>query len=229
MIYITGDTHGDISRFSQPAMRQLNENDILIVCGDFGFVWDNSKQEMKRLKQLEEKKYTICFIDGAHENFDLLNAYSVSEWNGGKVHRIGANIYHLMRGQVYNIRGQKVFTMGGGESPDIELRSEDESWAKSAIPTQEELMEGAKNLEKEKYDVDIIISHEPPAKVKGLLMLHEKESAQFTVLNTYFDEIARVCKYRKWYFGSLHIDKYISSTQTSVFQNIIDSRTGKAI
>lgn len=229
MIYITGDTHGDISRFSGSVLRHLTSADTLIVCGDFGFVWDNSKQELRHLRQLEEKKYTVCFIDGAHENFDLLNSYSVSEWSGGKVHRIGANIYHLMRGQVYNINGQKVFVMGGGESPDIEIRAEDEAWAKSAIPTQDELLEGAKNLEKEKYSVDLVITHEPPAKVKGLLMLSEKESVQFTILNTYFDELARVCKYRKWYFGSLHIDKYISSTQTAVFQNVIDSRTGKAL
>lgn len=75
------------------------------------------KKRTKILKQLGKRKYNICFIDGTHENFSLLNGYGVSEWNGGKVHKIYDNLYHLMRGQIYNIDGKSVFTMGGGESP----------------------------------------------------------------------------------------------------------------
>lgn len=36
MIYITGDIHGDFSRFKSPLLRKLKKNDALIVCGDFG-------------------------------------------------------------------------------------------------------------------------------------------------------------------------------------------------
>ena len=43
MIYVTGDIHGDMSRFQVPAVKKLKEKDVLIVCGDFGFVWDGSK------------------------------------------------------------------------------------------------------------------------------------------------------------------------------------------
>ena len=45
MVYVTGDLHGDYSRFKQPKMKKLRAGDILLVCGDFGFIWDNSKQE----------------------------------------------------------------------------------------------------------------------------------------------------------------------------------------
>ena len=41
MVYITGDTHGDISWFKNPKLKRLGEKDILIVCGDFGFLWDS--------------------------------------------------------------------------------------------------------------------------------------------------------------------------------------------
>lgn len=104
------------------------------------------KKEQKILKQLGKRKYNICFIDGTHENFSLLNGYGVSEWNGGKVHKIYDNLYHLMRGQVYNIDGKSVFTMGGGESPDIDIRSENDGWSRDEIPSQDELLEGAKIL-----------------------------------------------------------------------------------
>ena len=36
MIYITGDTHGDLSHFKDPKLKRLGEKDIVIVCGDFG-------------------------------------------------------------------------------------------------------------------------------------------------------------------------------------------------
>ena len=43
MIYVTGDTHGDASRFDDPRLKNLKQGDTLIVCGDFGFLWNGSK------------------------------------------------------------------------------------------------------------------------------------------------------------------------------------------
>ena len=41
MIYITGDTHGRIDRIcGNEALSALGEGDHLIVCGDFGFVFE---------------------------------------------------------------------------------------------------------------------------------------------------------------------------------------------
>ena len=69
MIYITGDTHGDISCFKNPKLSKLGEKDILIVCGDFGFIWNpDDPAEKKNMEWLKKRKYTICFVDGAHEN-----------------------------------------------------------------------------------------------------------------------------------------------------------------
>ena len=79
MLYVTGDTHGDFKRFSNPRLKKLKKGDTLIICGDFGFIWNNSREEQRTLKKLGKKKYNICFIDGTHENFELLDKYEVSE------------------------------------------------------------------------------------------------------------------------------------------------------
>ena len=50
MILITGDTHGDLTRFGKRAVKKLKKNDALIICGDFGFIWDGSAAEKKRLQ-----------------------------------------------------------------------------------------------------------------------------------------------------------------------------------
>ena len=130
MVYVTGDMHGDASRFSDPRLKKLKKGDTLLVCGDFGFLWNGSKAEQKLLKQIGSKKYNVCFLDGTHENFELLKSYDVIEWNGGKARQIYKNLYHLMRGQIYEIEGLKIFTMGGGESPDIDIRFDNDSWSR---------------------------------------------------------------------------------------------------
>ena len=121
MIYLTGDTHGDLSCFKNPKLNKLGEKDYLIVCGDFGFLWDSeSEEEKKKLEQLKKKKYTICFVDGVHENFDIINSYQPYRWKGGNAHKIADNIFHLMRGEIFTFEGKTFFAMGGGESDDAD-------------------------------------------------------------------------------------------------------------
>ena len=98
MIFITGDMHGLMERFQDSAFRHIKKGDTLIICGDFGFLWEGTEEEKKALKKLEKKKYEILFVDGIHENFDLLESYPEEEYAGGRVHRIGTNLRHLMRG-----------------------------------------------------------------------------------------------------------------------------------
>ena len=229
MVYVTGDMHGDASRFSDPRLKKLKKGDTLLVCGDFGFLWNGGKAEQKLLKQIGSKKFNVCFLDGTHENFELLKSYEVIEWNGGKAQQIYKNLYHLMRGQIYELEGLKIFTMGGGESPDIDIRFDNDSWSRDEIPTQVELIEGANNLEKVDCKVDIILTHELPATIKGFLKLKEKGPVRVTALNAYFEELGKSATFQKWYFGSMHVDKYISSTHTAVFTHILDVRTGEQL
>ncbi len=229
MVFVTGDTHGDPNRLSKSQLKFLNEGDTLIVCGDFGFIWDKSKAEEKVLKNLSKRKYNICFIDGTHENFDLLNAYPLTTWNGGNVHQISDNIYHLMRGQIFTIDGLKIFTMGGGESPDLDARIEDNPWLKYEIPSKEELLEGATSLEEHNCKIDVIITHEPSSTIKGFLKLGESEAVRVTTLNAYFDELSKCSEFSRWFFGSLHLDKYISNTYIGVHKQIVNAHTGERV
>ncbi|MEG0615810.1 MAG: metallophosphoesterase family protein, partial [Oscillospiraceae bacterium] len=73
MICITGDVHGDFTRFNDKRIKRLRKNDCLIICGDFGFLWNGSRKEKSLLKKLGRKRYNVLFVDGCHENFELLN------------------------------------------------------------------------------------------------------------------------------------------------------------
>lgn len=226
MVYITGDLHGDYDRLDSI---KLKKGDTLIICGDFGLVWDGSAREEKLLKQLGKKKFNICFLDGTHENFELLDEYDVGVFCGGKAHNISGNLYHLMRGQIYSIEKQTFFAMGGGESPDIDMLFDNGAWSRREFPSSEELAEGAENLEKVGCKVDYIVTHEPPSKIKSFLKLHSENPARITGLNAYFDEMSCACEYKRWFFGSMHIDKHISTTHIAVYKKVINAQTGDIV
>ena len=95
MIYITGDTHGGFQRFGSkyfPQQTQMGRNDYMIICGDFGGLWDGGQKDQHWLDWLAEKPFTTLFVDGNHENFDLLNALPEKEWHGGRVHEVRENL-----------------------------------------------------------------------------------------------------------------------------------------
>ena len=93
MIYITGDLHGshDIAKLAENNFKEQNgltRSDYLIICGDFGLRWCDSEDERFWLKWLDKRPWTTLWIDGNHENFDMLKRYTVEDWNGGKIQRI---------------------------------------------------------------------------------------------------------------------------------------------
>lgn len=222
MIFVTGDTHGDISWFKNPRLKKLGEKDTLIVCGDFGFLWDKSEKQKKNLETLKSKKYTICFVDGAHENFDILNSYTPYRWKGGNAHKIADNIFHLMRGEVFTLEEKTFFVMGGGESDDHDMREPGISWWEEEMPSAEEIKNAEDNLKFNDFKVNYILTYEAPAMAKDFLNLHTNQASAMSPLNTYLQELMKNVEYYHWYFGSLHTDKEITSRMTAVFNKIYE-------
>ena len=67
MIYVTGDTHGyEFSKLNTenfPIQKQMTKDDYVIICGDFGLIWDNSSESQYWLKWLTNKPFKTLFID----------------------------------------------------------------------------------------------------------------------------------------------------------------------
>lgn len=93
------DTHGvnDFFKLLSTKLSKLTKEDYLIITGDCGVLFD-VVQSPSIINLYSYLPYTVLFVDGNHENFNLLNFIPVSVWNGGKVHKISNSIYHLMRG-----------------------------------------------------------------------------------------------------------------------------------
>ena len=226
MIYVTGDTHADLdigklSMRSFPQQRNLTKDDYLIICGDFGLVWDNSKRERYWQKWLSEKKFTTLWVDGNHENFDYLNALPLTDKFGGKVREITPSIYHLSRGQVLNIDDKKIFVMGGASSHDKWRRKEHISWWSDELPSVQEMERAIAVLDKENWAVDYVISHCAPRSIQKMISdWYENDS-----LTGFLETVRTRLSFKHWYFGHYHIDKQINEKFTALYHNVTPLKT----
>lgn len=212
MIYVTGDMHGELEVFSERKLGQIKKNDTLIVTGDFGFLWNDSKEEQKNLKKLGKKKYNILFVEGAHENLELIKQHEEVDFCGGKAYRIADNIYCLKRGDIYTVESRRIFALGGG-LPPFEDQGEENP---PSMPDDDELNRAVENLQAHHREVDIIITHEAPASVKKLI----DRRAAINDLNIFLDTVLHNTRYGRWFFGSLHQDRAISENLICVFEDV---------
>ena len=225
MIFITGDTHGQRDfaklRFFANEINIAGKDDYLIIAGDFGAVWSEKTLE-EDLEPYERLPFTVLFIDGNHENFDLLNSFPVESWKSGKIHRIRNNIIHLMRGQVYEIEGKTFFTFGGATSADKIFRTENLSWWQEEFPSDKDMQQAQDNLQKVNFKVDYIITHScderalyyPPLAGRTFQTDKYHENAMLS----YFEENI---EYKHWYFGHYHMDGDLTDKKTVFYNEII--------
>ena len=226
MVYVTGDMHGDAARLSDPALRRLQKNDILLVCGDFGFIWDGSDAEKKRLARIGRQKYTIAFLDGRHENYTLLADYPVMDWHGGRAQIINDRLVHLLRGEIYELEGKTYLCFGGAESQDKDDREPGVNWWKQEMPSDAEYDTCRHNLEAVDYKVDYVLTHDAPSRFLDFTALALGESNR---LHLFLDEILLKLTYEKWFFGCYHKDVQLSTKSRCVFCDVIpmgERRTG---
>lgn len=244
MIFVTGDTHGDFSRFTKERFEEqakMTKDDYVIICGDFGSVWNGSAAESKMLDWLEDLPFSVLWVDGNHENYDMLKKIPIEEWHGGKVQRVRPHVLHLMRGQLFEIEGLTFFTMGGAASHDIQdgildprdpFYEEDYacmsrsnlmfrvlgiSWWPEELPDDQEYREAWETLEKVGWEVDYVISHCAPSGIVKLL----GSFLETNKLTDFFDEISKKLSFQYWLFGHYHENCSIGQNYVLLYQEIL--------
>lgn len=224
MIYVTGDLHGDMNRLRM-IEKTLAEGDYLIVCGDFGFIYYDNEDEERTLDEIKSRGYTVCFIDGNHENFAKLNQYPREMWHGGRIHRIRKNVVHLMRGQVYEIGGSTFYTMGGAYSIDRAIRVKDVSYWEEELPSNADYRESGQNLRAAGMQVDYVLTHTAPQSVIRELGMKCRTGyapdAHDAELTGHLEWIAIDVQYRQWFFGHWHEDAEILGKFRAVYFDVI--------
>ena len=125
-----------------------------------------------------------------------------------------------MRGQVYEIAGKRIYTMGGASSHDVSdgilevsdpefrkkkaamdarnahYRINHYSWWQEELPNDEEYQESERNLDACGRNVDIILSHCCPSSILDLL---SNGNYQHDKLTDYFESLKDSCRFKYWF------------------------------
>ena len=240
-VFVTGDIHAslDIAKLTPeqwPLGNELTRDDYLLICGDFGLVWSEppSPKSAQWLDWLDARPWTTLFVDGNHENHDLLDAMDVSVWHGGRVHVLPGHphVLHLMRGQVYEMGEHgRWFTFGGATSSDRMWRVEGYSWWAREKPSEAEYDEGQAALERNDWQVDYVFTHDVPSELKRQAMAHlpgvspvwEPPCDQLEEYLQWVDERLDPARLKRWYCGHYHGDKLLNDERhVLLYQQIVE-------
>lgn len=249
-IFVTGDLHGDFSRiFNNRIINKLTCDDILILLGDVGLIFDSKAtiREKFLIERLKRIPCTLAFISGNHDNEERLDQYPVSDWCGGKAHIISKKkndgsqaIVHMMRGQVYNIRGKRIWAFGGAKAhenavildknaPDYlaeKKRLEDSNifyrvkgidyWDRCTA-SLDEMNDGIMNLDKVDYRVDYILTHCAPSDIQT--EIYGGDTSWTNNQTDYLQKVVDNTNFSKWLFGHYHCN---CEYKNGLFQCVYD-------
>jgi predicted phosphodiesterase len=240
-VFISGDIHGskDIHKLNSKIFPEglfLTKDDFVIITGDFGLLWSNEpdREEIWWINWLNEKPFTTLVIDGNHENHWRLLQLPLIEKFDAVVGKISNSIFHLKRGEIYNINNKKFFCMGGASSTDKQGRLIGYDWWPEEVPSVTEMYYGMNNLEKVNYTVDYILAHTlPKTMIKRLMAMYQISIEKFddpVIYENTLDEVAKhmydryndptssflqeVCdrtKFSKFFCGHFHEDLTINN------------------
>lgn len=232
-LLVTGDLHGDAGALTIISRKML-AGDVLFVAGDFGFIFLDTNSERCFLDDvdsfLKRKNAWIVFVDGNHENHRALNAYPVEEWQGARVHRIRSRVIHVLRGEILEIKGHKIFCFGGAFSIDRAYRVLNKTYWEEEIPTDEDYKNGNAHLEKCGYQVDFALSHTCPLNMIPYLGGRHSAQEEFQLQN-YLQWVhdCAVPYLKCWYFGHWHQDRDLPGKCRVIYLDVVDMETGEVV
>ena len=230
-VLVTGDVHGDILLLLE-MVRSIENDEMLFVTGDFGLFWfdinSNSDKYTILNNMLESKNAYIVFVDGNHENHNFINRTEISEFCGATCHKLLPRVIHIMRGEIVNIDGIKIFCFGGAYSVDRFWREKNKTYFEEELPNENEYDSGLNNLINADFKVDYIITHTCQRRLVKKLGQRHKAIEEIKLQN-YIQWIVDNVEYKKHYFGHWHMDKKISESDIAIFNNIRNMHTDEVV
>lgn len=222
--FLKGDIHGNLFEIIDFINRfNLGKNDNIIILGDCGIAWRKDKKDLaQNIKLWNEcgNGVKLYFIDGNHENFNILNSLPI-ENNMGK---IADNIYHLRRGQVYEFENKKILVCGGADSIDKYRRIENFTWWKEEAISQETI----DDIPAGHYDY--VLTHCCPRSVfeKNKIYLSTLQFLDENKINHNSEDMLEQLKnkitFDHWFFAHYHINRNLDEKFTCLFEDFREVR-----
>ncbi|MDA4133710.1 MAG: metallophosphoesterase [Thaumarchaeota archaeon] len=204
-LLIVGDMHGQTTPMrSVFAYACRVEADQIIQVGDFGYGWERKQYKggngliecafVRQVeKMVEETGIPLYWLDGNHENFDMLGYVHEGEETMNVVkstpqpdgtHELRPGVFYIPRGTMLERGEKKILVCGGAASVDKARRSPYISWWPQETIKDEDV---AKCLAAGK--ADILLTHDLPLEVTVIDRHLEPGWGEEAVHSTYFNRV----------------------------------------
>lgn len=221
---VTGDTHGDFSRFYkiQQLAQEANETWGIIILGDAGVNFWLSKRD-KILKYRICHKYPnlqFYLLRGNHDerpqNISTMRLkYNVNVWGDCYSEEEYPNIHYLIDGQTYIFGNYKVLCLGGAYSVDKYWRLERQSlgsyagWFPDEQLSKEEMQEITNQVKGKSFD--FIFSHTCPLSFQPIYLFspYIDQSTVDNSMEIWLEKLKDQVQWKSWCFGHYHEDRII--------------------
>ncbi len=214
MIYITGDTHRDFSRFDG---MEFHDDDMVIILGDAGINYFLNDRDKWLKMSLSKHKVRFFLIRGNHEERPSnIDSYEEIEMFGGKVFVEPMFPYLIFAkdGETYEIDGKKVLVIGGAYSVDKPYRLRaGYNWFRGEQLDEYEKKAIFERVKGNHYD--IVLTHTCPLKyepremfIQGLDQLSVDKGTE-----EFLSQVEESISYDKWYCGHYHTEKEIDKLE----------------
>lgn len=218
-VFVTGDCHQDFTKIYTFADRMdLGPDDHVIVLGDMGLFWRNDRKDANVVIKDFEARYNfnLYFVDGNHENFNILKTLDTNEKDMGIV---SPHIHWLKRGRRYNIGGKDILALGGADSVDKYRRTEGLSW------WADEAITDADVARVEMAHYDYVLTHTCPTSIFNENKMYlctlgnivDDDNPDFKISNNKLEQVLSFIDFKHWYFGHYHVNLHIDDKFTCLF------------
>jgi Icc-related predicted phosphoesterase len=223
-LLITGDLHGNVTSLRQVYAHACRlEADQIIAVGDFGYGWErkqfkggDSLIECAFVRQVEklvkETGIPLYWLDGNHENFDLLGYAIEGDGTAGAApitlqddgtYECRPGVFYIPRGTVLERGEKRILVCGGAASVDKARRKPFISWWPQELITDEDVQKCA-----DAGRVDILLTHDLPLEVTVVDRHLDPGWGEEAVHATYFNRV-KVSEILNRCGASLHVHGHL--------------------
>ena len=227
-IWITGDTHEVFGRIEKFCVEnKTTKDDLMIIAGDAGINYNGFVRDRPKKEYLESLPIRFLCVHGNHEmRPQTLLYYKLINWCGGKVWQEAEypSILFAKDGEIYNLLGNQLLVIGGAYSVDRYIRNiYGWNWWRDEQPSDEVKKYVEKQLKKNKWNVDIVVTHTCPLKYEPREVFLKEIDQKLVDKTTeaWLDSIEERLFYSDWFCGHFHTEKEIDDMHF-LFENYIE-------
>ena len=211
---ITGDCHGNMSRFDNYEYPRDGSTGIIIL-GDAGVNYYLNNRDTSAKKKLQNSGYIFYLVRGNHEARPEDCEGVIFEYDDNVTGIVGIDqnypaIHYLRDGDVYTFGGHSALVIGGAYSVDKYYRIQKGypyQWFKNEQLSEEERNIILERIKGQTYD--FVLTHTCPRAwepVDLFLSTISQDSVDKSMEN-WLDDVKTQIKYQVWLFGHFHADR----------------------